>query len=91
MGQLFIRYTDGVFEITKKTRIDDSEARKLKEIMEHFLLKPELIEVQEYSTTTFSFGGYTYYLNDDYKFDEIMRRVETVLLKNTERKRKTLK
>jgi len=91
MGYLFIRYTDGLYDVNKKVRIDESEEKEIIKVLKSFELKPELMELESYDTTTFSIAGYTFYLNEDFKFNLIMKKVDDLLLKDAERKKKHAK
>jgi hypothetical protein len=88
MGYLFIRYTDGMFDITKRARVGEPEEKEIIDVLKSFKLEPELLELESYDTTTFSVGGYTFYLNDDTSFNAIMAKIEEILLKDKERAKK---
>jgi len=88
MGQLFIRHTDGLFDVTRKIHIDSDEENEIMKILEAHGLKGELMELQDYDTPTFSVGGYCYYLNEIVLFEQIMNELKGLLLKNKDRKSK---
>lgn len=86
MPVIFIRYTDGLYDITKKVHVENDEQERMVTILNKHKIPKDFIEVQGYDTPTFVIDGYTYYVNDWPRFHEICDEFETILLADKDRK-----
>ncbi len=88
MGYLFVHYTDGIYQISKKVRVEDGEETQISKLLEDMGLNKEMFEVQEDDKIVYTLGGYTYYLEDRKSFSAINKAIEKILLEDSKRKKK---
>ncbi len=87
MGLLFINYTDGLFRVSKKARLEDFEEHKVTKLLAGFGLKKELFEIQDDGVIIITLGGYSYYVEDRSRYSEIYEGIMKILLEDKGRQK----
>ncbi len=85
MGLMFINYSDGLFKVSKKARLEDYEEDKITRFLGSLGLKKELFEIQDEGVIIITLGGYSYYVEDRKRYPEIYESVRKIMLEDRRR------